>query len=245
MNNIPNEIVKEMCEYANELMPAKTVTERVDMSVFEANGLIIKSAKCGYLLHQSEQQKSVDWERLELDFFKWLLPNNESLSHYQEIFKYFKEHIQGAKTTLLLLIAIFCTIPVFARESPDSFTCFSDRLVKVAPAGEKVESPWEDHYILVAFNYDKGQINIYARQTLTLHIKSVGAHYETKEGDNAVDMVAVDHRGLRCVVSFVMCMEHGLDKKVGRREVLIVRYKEVEVVYKLRRVDCCPGIVHN
>lgn len=131
---------------------------------------------------------------------------------------------------LLTIIALLISLQIHAREAPDRFTCFADHKVETPPTGKHIEYPWKETELSVVFDYDKKQIIIYAKQTLTLNIKDVGPHYDNEEGKNSVDMQAIDQEGKRAKCTLVI----GEDK---REETLIVRYRNAYLVYRLKKIN--------
>lgn len=135
------------------------------------------------------------------------------------------------KQTLFIIAITFISFTTSAKENSDTFTCYSDRKVEISSTKGKTPEPWDEVDIRVVFNYDKKQLYIYAKKTLTLQIKTVGLHYEYEDTGSAVDMHAIDHEGREVNCTFVVFR----DNRGGMVERLVVRYLNGELHYKMKR----------
>jgi|GEM_PF-3760402 len=113
----------------------------------------------------------------------------------------------------------------FAGEPPAHYTCFLDRKI------DSTTHAWNKVSIPVIFDYPDSKVIIFSETTLTLKITSLGKHFYNKDGNNQVEMGAVDQEGRKCVVSFIISPDHVEDRK----ERLLVRWGSVVAEYCLRK----------
>ena len=136
------------------------------------------------------------------------------------------------KQTILFLAIILYSLQASAKEPPEHYACYSARWVDLSEKGKEVSYPWKDVDISIVFDYNNFKIIICSWDTLTLNVVHVGFHYETKEGENGMDIQTVDNKGLRGLCTYVKTME----KVEDRKERLIVTYKNARAEYKIRKV---------
>jgi hypothetical protein len=87
----------------------------------------------------------------------------------------------------------------------------------------------EDCRILVVFNNDQERIQVFSKETQTFDITSYGEVITDPDGDDYVDMDAVDQNGKRCLIRFVNLRKTS---RTGRVQ-LYVHYQDVSLLYNM------------